>query len=95
MKDFITQYKEQHGLNDDWEKETRDKINNIKESKTDTKKSRDDFHGDCDSIYTIENGTATILYIVVMFVAIIFNDRILIWIVASFIYFRFIARHKK
>lgn len=44
---------------------------------------------------TMENSTATVLYIIVMLVGLIFNDRWLIWIMASLIYFKFIGRHKK
>ena len=43
---------------------------------------------------TIENGTATILYIIVMVIGAIFKGRLLIWVMASFIYFRFINRRK-
>lgn len=43
---------------------------------------------------TVENGTATLLYIIIMFIGTIFVDRILIWIAASIIYFRFINRRK-
>lgn len=54
-----------------------------------------DFHGDCDNPNTMENGTATTLYIIVMLVGTIFIDWWLIWIIASVVYFRFIGRHKK
>lgn len=43
---------------------------------------------------TMENGTATFLYIVIMLVGSIFIDRLLIWIMASIIYFSFINRRK-
>ena len=43
---------------------------------------------------TIENGTATVFYIIVMVIGAIFKDRLLIWVMASFIYFRFINRRK-
>ena len=54
-----------------------------------------DFHGDCDHPDTMENSTATVLYILVMIGSLIFNDFLLMWIVASIIYFRFITRHKR
>lgn len=44
---------------------------------------------------TMENGTATLFYIIVMLVGAIFIDRLLIWGMASFIYFKFITRHHK
>ena len=43
---------------------------------------------------TMENSTATFLYIIIMIVGAIFVDRLLIWVAASIIYFRFINRHK-
>lgn len=44
---------------------------------------------------TMENSTATVLYIIVMIVGAIFIDRWLIWIMATFIYLKFITRHSK
>ena len=41
---------------------------------------------------TMENGTATFFYIATMIIGAIFVDRILIWGMASFIYFSFITR---
>ena len=49
---------------------------------------------DSDHPNTMENGTATLLYIIVMIVGAIFNDRLMIWGMASFIYFRFINRRE-
>lgn len=54
-----------------------------------------DFHGDCDSPYTMENSTATFLWIVVMVVGSIFKDNWIIWIIATVIWARFITRHNK
>ena len=54
-----------------------------------------DFHGNCDHPNTMDDTAATILYIVVMLGGLIFNDRILIWIVATIIYVGFRNRHKK
>ena len=44
---------------------------------------------------TMEDGTALLLYIVIMIGGAIFVDRWLIWIVATVIYFNFRNRHKK
>lgn len=44
---------------------------------------------------TMNNSTATVLYIIIMLVAIIFVDRWLIWIFASIVYFRFITRYER
>lgn len=46
-----------------------------------------------DSIYTMETVSAVVLYIVVMVGGAIFNDRLLIWIVATFIFLKFLFRH--
>lgn len=62
-----------------------------KEKKPMTQK---EFYGDCDHPDTMEDSTATILYIVVMLGALIFTDRVLIWIAATIIYFCFRNRHK-
>ena len=45
-----------------------------------------------DPSSTMENGTATLMYIIVMIVGAIFIDKWLIWIMASIIYFSFINR---
>ena len=58
-------------------------------------KTNDNFHGDCDHPNTMENSTATVLYIIVMIFGAIFVDRWLIWILASVIYFSFITRHHR
>jgi hypothetical protein len=54
-----------------------------------------DLHRYHDSIYTMGNDEATILYIIVMLVAIIFKDRVLIWIVATLVYYLHITRHNR
>ena len=55
----------------------------------------ENFHGDCDHPNTMEDSTATLLYIIVMTGGTIFKARWLIWIVTTIIYFKFITRHKK
>lgn len=49
---------------------------------------------DAEHPSTMENSTATILYILVMILGAIFVDRLIIWVTASIIYFRFINRKK-
>lgn len=44
---------------------------------------------------TMENSTATILWIVVMIVGSIFKDRWMLWIVATVIWAKFITRHDR
>jgi hypothetical protein len=55
----------------------------------------EDFYGQADSIYTIDNTAATIFYIIVMFVGAIFVDRLIIWIIATLIWLRHINRNKR
>ena len=49
----------------------------------------------CDHPNTMENSTATVLWIVVMLVGSIFKGNWVIWIVATIIWLKFITRHKK
>lgn len=56
---------------------------------------KDNFHGDCDSPYTMENIPATILYIIVMIGGSIFYDRVYIWIGATVVWLLFITRHMR
>lgn len=49
----------------------------------------------CDHPNTIENGTATFFYIIVMLVGSIFKGNLVIWIIATIIWAKFITRHKK
>ena len=58
-------------------------------------KSKNDFHGDGDHPSTMENSTATVLWLVVMAVGTIFKGNWVIWIVATIIWFRFVTRHKR
>lgn len=74
-------------------KERRDKVESYNMSETD--KKSDNFYGDCDSPYTMENGTATVFYIITMVVGTLFIDRWLIYIAATLIYFGFKNRHNK
>ena len=48
----------------------------------------------CDSPYTIEDSTATVLWIVIMLVGSIFKGNWIIWTVATYIWFKFITRYK-
>jgi hypothetical protein len=49
----------------------------------------------CDHPNTMENGTATFFYIIIMFVGAIFKSRWAIWIIATVIWARFITRHNR
>lgn len=49
----------------------------------------------CDHPNTMENSTATILWLIVMGVGALFNDAWIIWIIATVIWLKFITRHKK
>ena len=49
---------------------------------------------DTDHLNTIDNGVATLWYIIIMLVGAVFNDRLLIWIIATVIWWRHINRKK-
>jgi hypothetical protein len=49
--------------------------------------TNEDFFGDCDYIWAPEKGMATVIYILVMVFGSIFHARVLLWIVATVIYF--------
>lgn len=48
-----------------------------------------------DSPYAMENSTATFLYIVTMIVGTLFQQRILVYITATVIWWKYITRHKE
>ena len=50
---------------------------------------------DADHPSTIDNGTATIWYIIIMVVGAVFNDRVSIWIIATVIWWRHINRKSR
>lgn len=47
-----------------------------------------------DTVNTIENSEATVIWLIVMVVGAIFKDRLLIWVVATAIWWCFINRYK-
>ena len=49
----------------------------------------------CDHPNTMENSTATVLWIVIMIVGSIFKGSLIIWIISTIIWLRFIMRHMK
>jgi hypothetical protein len=48
-----------------------------------------------DSPYAMENSTATFLYIVTMIVGTLFQDRILVYVAATIIWWKYITRHRE
>ena len=54
----------------------------------------EEFFKKCDKPGTMDNVTATIFYVIIMVVGAIFNNRLLIWIVATVIWLRHIFRHE-
>lgn len=82
------QEKSEQRRHDEWKKEF------IKNGGTLPEKQGCKFHGDCDSPSTIENGTATFFWIVIMVVGSIFKVNWIIWIIATIIWWKFITRHK-
>ncbi len=49
----------------------------------------------CDHPNTMENGTATFFYIIVMLVGSIFKGNWVIWIIATVVWAKFITRHDR
>jgi hypothetical protein len=48
-----------------------------------------------DSPYAMENSTATFLYIATMIIGTLFQDRILVYVAATIIWWKYITRHKE
>jgi hypothetical protein len=48
-----------------------------------------------DSPYAMENSTATFLYIITMIIGTLFQDRILVYVAATVIWWKYITRHKE
>lgn len=59
-----------------------------------TQNNQNDFFGDCDHPNTLENGSATVLWLVVAIGALIFKGGWVLSIIATFVWFNFITRHK-
>ena len=82
-------------LDDVRHKQDETRRNNAKENGLDQHQPDINLHEHHDSIYTIDNDSATLLYILVMLGGTIFNDRLLIWIGATIVYFLHITRHNR
>ena len=59
------------------------------------KRARNNFHGDCDHPNTMEDSTATLLWVASLALGIIFDARLIIWIICTVVWFKFITRHHK
>lgn len=59
-----------------------------------THSNQENFHGDCDHPNTLENGSATVLWLIVAIGALIFKGGWVLSIIATFVWFNFITRHK-
>ena len=103
-EEFIKEYhRKQNRTPEEVKKEQQelyDRINkNIEEHQKkrqeQQKLNNENVYGDWDHPNTMENSSATILYIIVMAISIIFVNGWMVWIVASIIYFRFITRHSR
>ena len=58
----------------------------------DKKSLEEHMYVDADKPGTMDNGTATIWYIIVMLIGAVFNDRLIIWVFATIIWWRHINR---
>jgi hypothetical protein len=82
MDEYIKQ------IDEKWEK-----INSENKQKQ-TTQTPEDFFKNCDHPNSLDNIEATILWIVVMAIASIFNSNWIIWIIATIIWRKYITRHK-
>jgi hypothetical protein len=72
---------------DDWDK----KFGNSDVQKNE----QSNLYGYCDHPNTMEDGTAMLLYMIAMIGGAIFNDRLIIWIISTIAFLKFITRHKE
>ena len=77
-------------VNEKW-----DKIHADDENKKQLKNNAKEVFKNYDHPNSLENNEATILWFIVMAVGAIFNDRLIIWIIATIIWLSFIMRHHK
>lgn len=57
------------------------------------KRENNNFHGDCDHPGTIENGTATLFWIIAIIVSMLFKGGWVLCILETIIWWKFITRH--
>lgn len=66
------------------------------ENDDDTRPGKDDnFYGDCDHPSTMENSTATVLWIVAMIASLLFKGGWVLCILETVAWWKFITRHNK
>lgn len=82
-------------LNEVKRKQDETRYNNAKANGLEPYHINRDLHETHDSIYTIDNDSATLLYIIVMLGGLIFQDRLVIWIGATIVYFLHLTRHNR
>lgn len=58
------------------------------------KKGNNNFHGNCDRPGTMENGTATIMWLAAMLVSILFKHGWILCILETILWWKFVSRHK-
>lgn len=58
----------------------------------DTRSWEEKIYVEVDKYGTIDNATATIWYIIIMAIGLVFNSRWLIWIIATAVYYKHINR---
>ena len=79
------------------EKAERDEMERMKELK---EKGEEPFDSSkfpekrCDHPSTMENSTATVMWIVAMIVGAIFKGKLIIWMIATAVWLKFITRYK-
>ena len=97
VEEFVTisknNKKKMDDLNKKYEDIRREELKKQGIEMIEIKDNKASHHGDCDSVYTMEDGSANLLYVLAMVVGAIFYDRWLIWILSTVIWLCHIFRH--
>ena len=99
--DELFEYKRKHAAKKEEEQKERDRIvheawvRDMQKAGLDPTKKIETPKKYCDHPNTMENGTATLFWIIIMVIGSIFKGNWVIWIVATAIWLKFILRHNK
>jgi hypothetical protein len=74
------------------QEEERRRLAELGQEPSKEKSWQEHMYVDADKPDTMDNGTATLWYIIIMIIGAVFNDRLLIWIFATVIWWRHINR---
>ena len=89
-KDFISEYKQQYNLNDEWERRARQEVINLKTNTGTQNNNSQDYNENCKSVGLIGKGGATILWLIVAAGALIFKGGWVISLIATVVWLNYI-----